>query len=110
MLAEKGKSFFRNRFFLFLFLVFLNNSVEQHWEAQNLITGLIELINANLFFIYFSICDFMAKNLLITLIVMFLCLGIIFASSVNTIHGEKPVRLCVNGALETHLEKKESSG
>lgn len=52
----------------------------------------------------------MAKNLLITINVMFLCLGIIFASSVNTIHGKKPVRLCVNGALETHLEKKELSG
>lgn len=51
----------------------------------------------------------MAKNLLITLNVMFLCLGIIFASSVNTIHGKKPVRLCADGALETHLEKKESS-
>lgn len=52
----------------------------------------------------------MAKNLRITVNVMFLCLGIIFASSVNTIHGEKPVRLCVTGALETHLEKKELSG
>lgn len=64
--------------------------------------------------IYFSyilsICDFMAKNLLITLNVMFLCLGIILASSVKTVHGKKPVRLCVNGALETHLEKKELSG
>ena len=35
---------------------------------------------------------------------MFLCLGIIFTISVNKIHGKKPVRICVNDALETYPE------
>lgn len=37
---------------------------------------------------------------------MLLCLGIMFTTSVNKIHGKKPVRIYANGALETYSEQE----
>lgn len=60
--------------------------------------------------IYFShissICDFTDKNLLITFSFMFLCVQMTCTASVNKILGNKSVRKCVNGALETYSEKE----
>lgn len=44
----------------------------------------------------------MDKNLLITLNFVHFCLGITFTMSVNTVHGKKPVGICVSSALEAH--------
>lgn len=59
------------------------------------------------YFSHFScICDFTDINLPVTFNFMFLCLGIIFTTCVNKIHSKKPMKPCINGALETYSEKE----